>query len=342
LSTSPSERRWAMATVASGDEETATKPLGRRERLKSWFDWVWGVSDDVEDTATDLAEWAKVDPEIIANPEKMSVEQAEKLLAGNALKDSDDFFMTREEKERQDMLQATVRTVALRITKQARWAKWRAWAGIVLGVVALSYTVNYLALEALEQTAASFHLSEAQIDEVADKLLEVEKQLRYDEVMGRIPMMTPEELTEKLKDIGEELEEEVLHEQLQTYANEISDILVGSLVIFGVIYNKEKIQEFFSDVTRQWMTLSNTLQAFTLLLVSDTLVGYHSADGWDAVLKMLGGHYGIHESAPFESFIKIFVATVPVGLDVAFKFWVFRELRRLSPSTQVILSEIED
>jgi hypothetical protein len=30
-----------------------------------------------------------------------------------------------------------------------------------------------------------------------------------------------------------------------------------------------------------------------------------------------------------------------VGLDVAFKFWVFKELRRLSPSTQVILGEID-
>jgi len=51
-------------------------------------------------------------------------------------------------------------------------------------------------------------------------------------------------------------------------------------------------------------------QAFILLLVSDVLVGYHSADGWQTVLKEVGGHYGVKDQ---EEAISVFVAVVPVA-----------------------------
>ena len=51
-------------------------------------------------------------------------------------------------------------------------------------------------------------------------------------------------------------------------------------------------------------------QAFILLLVSDVLVGYHSADGWQTVLKEVGGHYGVKDQ---EEAISVFVAIVPVA-----------------------------
>eukprot|EP00959_Pyramimonas_sp_CCMP1952_P145976 3056477-Pyramimonas_sp.AAC.1 len=59
-------------------------------------------------------------------------------------------------------------------------------------------------------------------------------------------------------------------------------------------------------------------QAFTLLLVADILVGYHSSDGWITAINIALGHYGIIEH---EQFTSIFVATVPVMLDVTFKYW---------------------
>ena len=127
---------------------------------------------------------------------------------------------------------------------------------------------------------------------------------------------------------------------LHVSANTITDAIVGAVVLIAVVYNKEKLAKYANNVTDGFLTLSNTSQAFTLLLVSDTLVGYHSADGWDTVLKVIGSHYGL-EAEALESPISIFVATVPVGLDVAFKFWVFKELRKLSPSTQVILADID-
>ena len=42
-----------------------------------------------------------------------------------------------------------------------------------------------------------------------------------------------------------------------------------------------------------------------------------------------------------EEAIAIFVALVPVSIDVLFKFWVFKYLRMLAPSTQVILDDLD-
>ena len=79
-------------------------------------------------------------------------------------------------------------------------------------------------------------------------------------------------------------------------------------------------------------------QAFFMLLVADILVGYHSSDGWISLLSLISHHYGIAENEIAMSF---FVAIFPVTLDVAFKYWVFRYLRRLNPSTGVILEQID-
>ena len=93
------------------------------------------------------------------------------------------------------------------------------------------------------------------------------------------------------------------------------------------------------DQTKNWFfDLGPANQAFILLLSSDVLVGYHSADGWNTVLESLGEKYGISDN---HAAISIFTALVPVGMDVLFKFWVFKYLRKLAPSTQIILDDID-
>lgn len=46
-------------------------------------------------------------------------------------------------------------------------------------------------------------------------------------------------------------------------------------------------------------------------------------------------------SSPPQKLISLFVAVVPVVADVAFKFWVYKYLRKLSPGTQIIMAEME-
>jgi hypothetical protein len=59
-------------------------------------------------------------------------------------------------------------------------------------------------------------------------------------------------------------------------------------------------------------------------------VGFHSPHGWEVFLESAMDHFGLAEN---EDFIFLFVATFPVLLDTVIKYWIFRYLNKLSPST---------
>jgi hypothetical protein len=67
-----------------------------------------------------------------------------------------------------------------------------------------------------------------------------------------------------------------------------------------------------------------------ILLITDLLVGYHSSNLWELFFEFLFHHYGLPES---QTGIFLLVATLPVLLDVLFKYLIFRHLNRSSPAT---------
>ncbi|KAI3423551.1 hypothetical protein D9Q98_010733, partial (chloroplast) [Chlorella vulgaris] len=77
-------------------------------------------------------------------------------------------------------------------------------------------------------------------------------------------------------------------------------------------------------------SLSDTTKSFLLILGTDLLVGFHSPRGWEVFLEWLLRHFGLPENSDFMS---LFVATFPVFLDTVFKYWIFRSLNKISPST---------
>ena len=77
-------------------------------------------------------------------------------------------------------------------------------------------------------------------------------------------------------------------------------------------------------------SLSDTTKSFLLILSTDLLVGFHSPRGWEIFLEWLIHHFGLPQNTEFMS---LFVATFPVFLDTVFKYWIFRSLNKISPST---------
>ena len=71
-------------------------------------------------------------------------------------------------------------------------------------------------------------------------------------------------------------------------------------------------------------------KSLLILLVTDLLVGYHSSNIWELFFSSLFDHYGLPES---QTTIFLLVATLPVLLDVLFKYLIFRHLNRASPAT---------
>lgn len=128
---------------------------------------------------------------------------------------------------------------------------------------------------------------------------------------------------------------------ITTYYNQRSiDSLTNFFVdlstfwIFGLllITLKTDIIILKSFLLESIYSLSDTTKSFLLILSTDLLVGFHSPRGWELFLDSVLNHFGLPHN---ESFIFLFVATFPVLLDTFFKYWIFRYLSRISPSTVV-------
>jgi hypothetical protein len=76
-----------------------------------------------------------------------------------------------------------------------------------------------------------------------------------------------------------------------------------------------------STLSRLFEGLSDIAKAVGIILVADTLLGYHSEEGWTGLIDITLGHYGIEVE---EEDIVLFVGIIPIAIDVAFKYWIFK------------------
>jgi hypothetical protein len=111
--------------------------------------------------------------------------------------------------------------------------------------------------------------------------------------------------------------------------------VLGDMVTFVAVFSlsvgmRPQIIILRSFLTESIYSLSDTTKSFLLILVTDLLVGFHSPRGWEIGIEMLLRHLGLPED---QDFIFLFVAAFPVFLDTIFKYWIFRYLNKISPST---------
>ncbi|KAE9587516.1 Chloroplast envelope membrane protein [Lupinus albus] len=92
------------------------------------------------------------------------------------------------------------------------------------------------------------------------------------------------------------------------------------------------VQEFLYN-------LSDTIKAFSILLLTDLCIGFHSTHGWEL---MIGSVYKDFGFAQNDQIISGLVSTFPVILDTILKYLIFRYLNRVSPSLVVIYHSMND
>jgi hypothetical protein len=126
------------------------------------------------------------------------------------------------------------------------------------------------------------------------------------------------------------LAEEYNKESIEAISNIFSDFVMFGTLFFLFKWMKPQIIILKSFLTESIYSLSDTTKSFLLILFTDLLVGFHSPRGWEFFLGLLLQHFGLPEN---QEFILLFVATFPVLLDTVFKYWIFRYLNKISPST---------
>jgi len=191
-----------------------------------------------------------------------------------------------------------------------------------------------------EESKATVPLSHHQREHMAEHLAKYEHRLHYQDLV-KATHTSPKEMNDMLKAKAAHLHEHECENSMRAMANMFGSLVYVALTISIITVQKNNVRKLLGDFSDKFFGLDSATQAFILLLVTDLAVGYHSADGWEAVIQCVVEHYG-QSWHSYHMFARIFVATVPVALDVCFKYWVFTSLRRLSPSTQIILDEIEE
>nr|YP_010876709.1 chloroplast envelope membrane protein [Bakerantha purpusii]WHE18505.1 chloroplast envelope membrane protein [Bakerantha purpusii] len=182
-------------------------------------------------------------------------------------------------------------------------------------------------------------LNDIQEKNVLERFIELEELFLLDEMIKEYP----ETHIQKLR-IGIHKEtiqlvkthnEYHLHIILHFSTNIISFAILSGYFLLGneelVILNSW-VQEFLYN-------LSDTIKAFSILLVTDLWIGFHSTHGWELIIGSFYNDFGLAHN---DQIISGLVSTFPVILDTIVKYWIFHYLNRVSPSLVVIYHSMNE
>ncbi|MGB5136399.1 MAG: proton extrusion protein PcxA [Prochlorococcaceae cyanobacterium] len=167
-----------------------------------------------------------------------------------------------------------------------------------------------------------------------EKLRVYKEEVEFDALLRGRPVPQPEEMQTLLAERARLLKEEADQSSSEAVKNVLSDV-VGLLgFVLMCLLGRREIQVLKAFLDEIVYGLSDSAKAFAIILFTDVFVGFHSPEGWTVLLNGLASHLGLPAQ---ENFIMLFIATFPVVLATIFKYWIFRYLNRVSPSSVATL-----
>nr|QXO89348.1 envelope membrane protein [Arquita mimosifolia] len=182
-------------------------------------------------------------------------------------------------------------------------------------------------------------LNDIQEKSILKKFIELEELLLLDEMIKEYPETRLQNL--RLGIYNETIQlikthnEDRIHTILHFSTNIICFVILSGYSILGnqeLIILNSWVQEFLYN-------LSDTIKAFSILLLTDLCIGFHSTHGWELMIGFVYKDFGFAHN---DQIISGLVSTFPVILDTIFKYLIFRYLNRVSPSLVVIYHSMND
>uniref|UniRef100_UPI0022643825 envelope membrane protein n=1 Tax=Euphorbia succulenta TaxID=1281410 RepID=UPI0022643825 len=182
-------------------------------------------------------------------------------------------------------------------------------------------------------------LNDIQENFFLEKFIEFEELARLDEMikeypeihLQKFPIGIQKQTIQLIKIHNEDRINTILHFS----TNIISFVIVSG---YSILSNEELF--FINSWVQEFLyNLSDTIKAFSILLLTDLCIGFHSPHGWEL---MIGSVYKDFGFAHNDQIISGLVSTFPVIIDTIFKYWIFRYLNRVSPSLVVIYHSMND
>nr|YP_010504684.1 chloroplast envelope membrane protein [Chrysosplenium lectus-cochleae]UXE33401.1 chloroplast envelope membrane protein [Chrysosplenium lectus-cochleae] len=208
------------------------------------------------------------------------------------------------------------------------------WISLVLNKSMESRVTNWW-----NNRQSKMFLNDIQEKNILEKFIELEELFLLNEMIKEYPETHLQKLSLGIHNETIQLikmhNEDPIHTILHFSTNIICFLILSGYSILGneelVILNSW-VQEFLYN-------LSDTIKAFSILLLTDLCIGFHSPHGWEL---MLGSVYKDFGFAHNDQIISGLVSTFPVILDTILKYWIFRYLNRVSPSLVVIYHSMND
>ena len=171
-------------------------------------------------------------------------------------------------------------------------------------------------------------------ERAAEKLRLYKQELEFDAFLKGVQPLDDGALRDKLTEKAMELKHDADQESLKAIKNVFADLT--GLIAFAVVcfMSRDELRVLRGFVDEAVYGLSDSAKAFAIILFTDIFVGYHSPEGWSVLLEGIADHFGLPSS---QSFVNLFIATFPVVLATIFKYWIFRYLNRVSPSSVATL-----
>nr|YP_010331608.1 envelope membrane protein [Oreocnide rubescens]UNY35075.1 envelope membrane protein [Oreocnide trinervis]UNY35915.1 envelope membrane protein [Oreocnide rubescens]UNY35999.1 envelope membrane protein [Oreocnide rubescens]UNY36083.1 envelope membrane protein [Oreocnide rubescens]UNY36167.1 envelope membrane protein [Oreocnide rubescens] len=186
---------------------------------------------------------------------------------------------------------------------------------------------------------AEIFLNNIQEKVILKKFIELEELSLFDEMIkeypdGRLQKLHAgvyKETIQLIKMHNESRIHTILH-----FSTNIIYFLI--LSVYSILGNEELI--FLNSCLQEFLyNLSDTIKAFSILLLTDLCIGFHSPHGWDLMIGSIYKDFGFDHN---DQIISGLVSTFPVILDTIFKYFIFRYLNRVSPSLVVIYHSMND
>jgi hypothetical protein len=171
-------------------------------------------------------------------------------------------------------------------------------------------------------------------ERAVEKLRIYQAEIEFDALLKGESLPSREELQKRLMTRAQQLKEEADSESTEAIKNVLADLcgLIGFAVV--CLLGRRDLQILRAFIDELVYGLSDSAKAFSIILFTDIFVGFHSPEGWTVLLDGVADHLGLPAR---ENFIMLFIATFPVILATIFKYWIFRYLNRVSPSSVATL-----
>nr|YP_009514327.1 envelope membrane protein [Macrosolen cochinchinensis]AXB38636.1 envelope membrane protein [Macrosolen cochinchinensis] len=176
-------------------------------------------------------------------------------------------------------------------------------------------------------------LNDIQENSILEKFIELERLLLLDEMINessethikKLNIGIHKETVQLIKMYNQDHMNTILHFSI----NIMSFVILSVYSILGndelVIINS-RVQEFLYN-------LNDTIKAFSILLVTDLCIGFHSPHGWELMIDSIYNDFGFDHN---DQIISVLASTFPVILDTILKYGIFHYLNRISPALVLI------